>query len=128
MFREDLPASVIVDSDFSYLNERLATHYQVPGVSGAEMRMVKLPKNSVRGGLVTQASVLKVTANGTTTSPVIRGSWIAERVLGVRIAPPPSVPAVSPTFAAQLPLGNSSSDIELTRAARHVMRRSIRLV
>ncbi len=96
MFHENLPARVIVDSDFSFLNERLATHYQIPGVMGAEMRLVKLPERSLRGGLMTQASVLKVTANGTTTSPVIRGNWIAERVLGVRVAPPPSVPAVEP--------------------------------
>jgi len=60
------------------------------------MRNVKLPKGSVRGGLMTQASVLKVTANGTTTSPVLRGHWITERLLGVRIPPPPPVPAVEP--------------------------------
>jgi hypothetical protein len=60
------------------------------------MRKVLLPKDSVRGGLLTQASVLKVTANGTTTSPVIRGVWIMERILGFRTAPPPSVPAIEP--------------------------------
>ncbi len=60
------------------------------------MRLVPLPKDTVRGGLLTQASVLKVTANGTTTSPVIRGNWISERILGLRISPPPSVPAVEP--------------------------------
>ncbi len=96
MFQENLPARVIVDSDFSFLNERLAMHYDIPNVTGSEMRLVKLPANSIRGGLMTQAMVLKVTANGTTTSPVIRGNWIAERVLGIRVAPPPSVPAVEP--------------------------------
>jgi hypothetical protein len=60
------------------------------------MRKVKLPKDSVRGGLMTQASVLKVTANGTTTSPVLRGYWITERILGYQIPPPPPVPAVEP--------------------------------
>jgi len=56
-----------------------------------------LPKDSVRGGFLTQASVLKVTANGTTTSPVVRGAWIMERLLGRKPpAPPPSVPAVEP--------------------------------
>ena len=60
------------------------------------MRKVPLPKDSVRGGLMTQASVLKVTANGTTTSPVIRGVWIMERILGFHTAPPPSVPAIEP--------------------------------
>jgi hypothetical protein len=60
------------------------------------MRRVALPKDSVRGGLMTQASVLKVTANGTTTSPVLRGVWIMERILGFQTAPPPAVPAVEP--------------------------------
>ncbi len=92
----NLPARNIVESDFTYLNERLANHYGVAGVQGAQMRYVTLPADSLRGGLMTQASVLKVTANGTTTSPVVRGSWITERILGVRIAPPPSVPAVEP--------------------------------
>lgn len=96
MLRADLPARNIVDSDFTFLNERLANHYGVHGVQGAKMRKVTLPKNSVRGGLMTQASVLKVTANGTTTSPVLRGYWITERILGHQIPPPPPVPAVEP--------------------------------
>lgn len=96
MFRADLPVTNIVDSDFTFLNERLASHYGVHGVQGAKMRKVTLPKNSVRGGLMTQASVLKVTANGTTTSPVLRGYWITERILGYQVPPPPPVPAVEP--------------------------------
>ncbi len=96
MLDRDLPARSIVNSDFTYLNERLARHYGVPGVEGVRMRRVTLPKDSVRGGLLTQASVLKVTANGTTTSPVLRGVWIMERILGFETAPPPSVPAVEP--------------------------------
>ena len=96
LIAKNLPTRTIVDSDFTFLNERLAQHYGVPGVTGAAMRKVTLPKDSVRGGLMTQASVLKVTANGTTTSPVIRGVWIMERILGFRTAPPPSVPAIEP--------------------------------
>ncbi len=96
LISSDLPAKNIVDSDFTYLNERLADHYGLPGIHGAQMRYVALPIDSLRGGLMTQASVLKVTANGTTTSPVVRGNWITERILGARIAPPPSVPAVEP--------------------------------
>ena len=60
------------------------------------MRRVALPKDSVRGGIMTQASVLKVTANGTTTSPVLRGVWIIERILGVHITQPAGVPAIEP--------------------------------
>jgi len=97
LFRANLPASNIVSSDFTFLNERLAEHYGVPGVNGVEMRRVTLPKDSVRGGLLTQASVLKVTANGTTTSPVIRGHWITERILGIETPPPPpKIPSVEP--------------------------------
>lgn len=96
LLRGDLPVRTIVDSDFTFLNERLANHYGVPGVSGAKMRKVTLPRDSVRGGLLTQASVLKVTANGTTTSPVLRGYWITERILGHQIPPPPPVAAVEP--------------------------------
>lgn len=96
LLRSDLSAVNIVDSDFTFLNERLAGHYGVPEVHGAKMRRVTLPKDSVRGGLMTQASVLKVTANGTTTSPVLRGHWITERILGYATPPPPPVAAVEP--------------------------------
>jgi hypothetical protein len=96
LLRQDAPARNIVDSDFTFLNERLANHYGIPGVRGTKLRKVKLPKDSMRGGLMTQASVLKVTANGTTTSPVLRGYWITERIMGYQIPPPPPVPAVEP--------------------------------
>ncbi len=96
LFANNMPARSVVDSDFVFVNERLAQHYGLEGVEGASLRLVKLPEDSVRGGLMTQASVLKVTANGTTTSPVVRGNWITERILGVKTEPPPSVPAVEP--------------------------------
>jgi hypothetical protein len=96
LFREDLPARNVVDSDFTFLNERLAQHYGIPGVRGANMRRVALPAGSVRGGLMTQASILKITANGTTTSPVLRGHWITDRILGLETPPPPPVPAIEP--------------------------------
>ena len=97
LLRADLPARNIVASDFTYLNERLANHYGIPGVVGAKMRRVTLPPGSERGGLMTMASVLKITANGTTTSPVLRGHWITERILGIEMRPPPpSVKAVEP--------------------------------
>ena len=97
LLRGDLPARNLIASDFALLNERLAQHYGLPPVDGVALRRVSLPKDSPRGGLMTQASVLKVTANGTTTSPVVRGAWIMERVLGLPPPPPPaSVPAVEP--------------------------------
>jgi Protein of unknown function (DUF1592)/Protein of unknown function (DUF1588)/Protein of unknown function (DUF1585)/Protein of unknown function (DUF1587)/Protein of unknown function (DUF1595)/Planctomycete cytochrome C len=96
LLRADLPASNLISSDFVMINERLADHYGLPGVRGVAIRKVDLPKDSVRGGLLTQASVLMVTANGTTTSPVLRGAWIMERILGQPSPPPPPVPAVEP--------------------------------
>jgi hypothetical protein len=97
LVHDNLPAKNVVDSDFTYLNERLADHYGIDGVKGAEMRKVTLPPDCPRGGLMTQASVLKVTANGTTTSPVIRGHWITERILGLDTPPPPpGTPTVQP--------------------------------
>ena len=97
LLRGDLPARNVVASDFAMLNERLALHYGLPPVEGVAVRRVALPADSPRGGLMTQASVLKVTANGTTTSPVLRGAWIMDRVLGLPPPPPPpSVPAVEP--------------------------------
>ncbi|OWK36081.1 DUF1592 domain-containing protein [Fimbriiglobus ruber] len=93
----DLSLTNFVASDFSMLNGRLAKHYGIPGVDGWEFRKVSLPKDSHRGGLLTMASVLKVTANGTSTSPVVRGSWVMDRILGTPPPkPPPDVPAVEP--------------------------------
>ncbi|NOS70411.1 MAG: DUF1592 domain-containing protein [Verrucomicrobia bacterium] len=97
LLRGDLPARNVVASDFAMLNERLAAHYGLPKVDGVVLQRQSLPKDSVRGGLMTQAAVLKVTANGTTTSPVLRGAWIMERILGQKPQPPPpSVPAIEP--------------------------------
>jgi len=97
MLTEDLPARHVIDSDFAFVNETLARLYGIPDVKGVKLRRVKLSANSPRGGLITQASFLKITANGTTTSPVIRGTWVLDRLLGSHPPPPPpNVPAVEP--------------------------------
>jgi len=97
LVRKDLPAREVVTSDFAFLNERLAAHYGLSPVQGVVLRRTPLPPDCPRGGLMTQAAVLKVTANGTTTSPVLRGAWIMERILGQKPPPPPpSVPALEP--------------------------------
>ena len=97
LMQNNLPARHLVASDFVMVNDRLAALYGLPDVQGCKIRRVALPKDSVRGGLLTQASVLKVTANGTTTSPILRGAWITERILGQPVPPPPpAVPAVEP--------------------------------
>jgi mono/diheme cytochrome c family protein len=97
VLKHDLPVQNFVHSDFTMLNARLAEHYDIPGVAGQEFRKVTLPKEAHRGGLLGQAAILKVTANGTTTSPVLRGKWILDRVMGIPPAPPPkNVAAVEP--------------------------------
>ncbi|MEY5024802.1 MAG: hypothetical protein RLZZ244_330 [Verrucomicrobiota bacterium] len=97
LIRENLPASALVQADFVFANDRLASHYGLGGVSGSQVRKIPLPPGSPYGGLLTQASVLKVSANGTSTSPVVRGAWVMERLIGQPPPPPPpSVPAVEP--------------------------------
>jgi hypothetical protein len=79
------------------LNERLATLYGIAGVKGNDFRKVRLPADSHRGGVMTQAAILKVTANGTNTSPVTRGAWVLSRILGTPPPKPPKdVPAIEP--------------------------------
>jgi hypothetical protein len=97
VLKNDLSLTNFVASDFTLVNGRLARHYGIPDVTGQEFRKVSLPKDSHRGGVLTMAGVMKVTANGTTTSPVLRGSWVLDRILGT---PPPKptmdVEAVEP--------------------------------
>jgi hypothetical protein len=99
LFEKDLRVSNLIYSDFSMLNERLIRFYRLENLSvkpGAGLQKVNL-KGSPRGGLITHGAILKVTANGTTTSPVVRGVWVSERLLGMEIQPPPpNVPAVEP--------------------------------
>lgn len=96
MFRKNLPLDDLIDSDWTILNERLAKHYGISGVSGLHFRKVKLDKSkTIRGGLLTQASIHNLTSNGTSTSPVIRGVWMLEHFLGTPSPPPPpDVPAI----------------------------------
>ena len=98
MFRRDLPLSNLIDSDWTMLNERLARHYKIEGVAGPDFRRVSLDKSkTVRGGLLTHASVHTITSNGTVTSPVARGTWMLEKFLGTPAPPPPpDVPAIEP--------------------------------
>ena len=97
VLKNDLSLTNFVSSDFTFVNARLAKHYGIPGIEGTEMRKVTLPPESHRGGVLTMASVMKVTANGTTTSPVLRGAWVLERILGTPAPKPPAdVEAIEP--------------------------------
>ncbi len=99
LIEKDLAVSHLVQSDFAFLNERLARHYrgEWPLQPGDGLQKIALKPGDRRGGLVTQGAILKVTADGTSTSPVVRGVFVNERLLGTHIPPPPpGVPAIEP--------------------------------
>ncbi len=97
MLRQNQSVSRLIAADETFLNSRLARFYDIPNVQGDALRPVKLKAEDHRGGVLTQGAVLKVTANGSHTSPVVRGVWVSEKILGEPIPPPPdNVPAIEP--------------------------------
>ena len=101
VMREDRSVLDLLRADYSFLNERLAKHYGVPNVYGSRFRKVTFGPETMRGGLLRQGSILTVTSYATRTSPVIRGKWILDNILGVPPPPPPpNVPALEEAKAA----------------------------
>jgi mono/diheme cytochrome c family protein len=99
LLRTDGSVLDLVDNDSTFLNEELANHYGVPGVQGGDMRLVKLPPDSPRGGVITMGTVLAVTSNPTRTSPVKRGLFILDNILGT--PPPPAPPNIASLEASE---------------------------
>jgi mono/diheme cytochrome c family protein len=98
LVRENRPLTELLSSDYTFLNETLANFYDIPGVKGQEMRKVTLPKDSHRGSVLTHGSLLLVTSNPTRTSPVKRGLFVLENLLGTPAPPaPPNVPTLEST-------------------------------
>ncbi len=89
ILRENRSVLDLLNADYTFLNERLARHYGIPGVYGERFRRVMLPPDSVRRGLLGQGSILTGTSRANRTSPVIRGKWIMENILGTPPPPPP---------------------------------------
>ncbi|MBM62230.1 MAG: hypothetical protein CL484_04705 [Acidobacteria bacterium] len=89
IIRDNRSVLTLLDADYTFLNERLATHYGIPGIYGERFRRVNLPAESVRRGLLGQGSILTGTSRANRTSPVIRGKWILENILGAPPPPPP---------------------------------------
>jgi mono/diheme cytochrome c family protein len=89
LFRDDRPLTELLDADYTYLNERLANFYDVESVAGSEFQRVSLSEDSRRGGLLTMSGILLVTSHPDRTSPVLRGRWVLEALLGSRVPPPP---------------------------------------
>jgi len=90
IIRENRSVLDLLDADYTFLNERLARHYGIPGVYGERFRRVSLPADSPRRGLLGQGSILTGTSRANRTSPVIRGKWILENIFGAAPPPPPA--------------------------------------
>jgi hypothetical protein len=114
IIREDRSVLDLLNADYTFLNERLAKHYGIPNIYGSHFRRVNLPQDSARGGLLGQGSILAVTSYATRTSPVVRGKWILENLLGT---PPPPPPVNVP------PLSEEASDAVLSMRERMVEHR-----
>jgi hypothetical protein len=98
--KEDRSVLDLLTANYTFLNERLAKHYGIPNIFGSRFRRVTLGADSVRGGLLGQGSILTVTSYGNRTSPVFRGKWILENILGAAPPPPPpNVPALAESAA-----------------------------
>ena len=104
VFREDRSVLELLTADYTFLNGRLAGHYDIPGVQGSHFRRVSLPADSARGGLLGQGSILTLTSHAIRTSPVLRGKWMLNNILGT---PPPDPPRMR---AAAAPAGLTLGD------------------
>lgn len=112
LIRRNASALNVVDSDFAYLNERLAAHYGVEGVKGEQMRAVPIKPGHHLGGLLTHGSVLLGNGTGTAPHPIYRAVWLREAILGDHVAPPPSeVPALSDSAGESLEKALSIADL-----------------
>src|SRR5262249_24447632 len=89
IIREDRSLLDFIDGDYTFLNQRMAEFYKIPGIQGPQFRKVSLAGNAERSGILTQASILTVSSYATRTSPVLRGKWILENILNSPPPPPP---------------------------------------
>jgi hypothetical protein len=103
VLREDRSVLDLIKADYTYLNERLAKHYGIPHVYGSRFRRVSVDEESHRGGLLRQGSIMMVTSYATRTSPVIRGHWVLQNLVGTPPPPPPpDVPALKDNTVSSL--------------------------
>ena len=87
--REDRPVTELLDANYTFVNERLARHYGIPGIYGTRFRRVTLPNHAQRGGLLAQGALLATTSYPDRTSPVLRGKWLLNNIFDLPIPPPP---------------------------------------
>ncbi|MCR9197684.1 MAG: DUF1588 domain-containing protein [Planctomycetaceae bacterium] len=101
LIRENRPVEHLIDSNYTFLNQRLAQHYGIEGITGQQLRKISFDREVPRGGLLTMGSVLKVTTDGFETSPILRGAWVSKNIIGTPISPPPeTVKAIEPEHGA----------------------------
>ena len=117
MVREDKNLLSLLDADYTFLNERLATHYGIEGVWGGYMRRVELPQDSPRRGLLGHGSLMTATSAPDRTSPVIRGAWVVENLLGAHVPNPP--PGVETNLESEAAEGSAQADTLRQRLEKH---------
>ncbi len=119
IMREDRSVLEFLDSNYTFLNQRLAKHYGIEDVQGSNFRRVELPADSPRGGILTQGTLLVVTSNPSRTSPVKRGLYILDNILGTPPPPPPpDVPALEEAASTATPSGHTPTVRELQQLHR----------
>jgi mono/diheme cytochrome c family protein len=87
--RDDRPVADLLRADYTFVNERIARHYKIPGIYGPRFRRVPLPNPEQRGGLLAQGAILAATSYPDRTSPVLRGKWLLDNIFGIYVPPPP---------------------------------------
>ena len=117
MMRENRNLLGLLDSNYTFVNERLARHYGMPGIYGSYMRRVELPADSPRRGLLGQGAILTATSVPNRTSPVVRGSWVMENILGAHVPSPP--PGVETDLDSEKPGRNLKLDTLRQRLEQH---------
>ena len=118
--REDRSVLDLLRADYTFVNERLARHYGIPGIYGSRFRRVTLPNPDQRGGLLAHGALLATTSYPDRTSPVLRGKWLLDNIFGVAVPPPP--PGVDTTLAGDQARHRAADDPRAARAASDAIR------
>jgi hypothetical protein len=114
LWKNNLPVTRLIDANYTFVNEALAKHYNIPNVSGADFRKVTMT-DPERVGILTHGSILALTSNPNRTSPVKRGKWVLETLLDAAPPPPPpNVPSLAPPHKGATP-ANLRAQLELHR-------------
>ena len=120
--REDRSVLELLNADYTFVNEKLARHYGIPGIYGSRFRRVTLPDTNQRGGLLAQGALLSTTSYPDRTSPVLRGKFLLNNIFGLQTTPPPA--GVDTNLAPPKPGARAADDSRAPGAASHAIRRA----